>query len=341
MKNRLVMTGTLGTMKPGQIETFGKRFKEKFPRGEFEFLNDMPVSDDELIEKINGADVMITIYQKITEKVYAAVAPPLRACISYGIGYDSCNVAAANKYNVAVANQPDWCQQEVAVHTVMLLLAAQRGLLPTIRALDAGRWTDRFGIVAPVNRFSRETVGFFGFGNIAREAAKMLRGFGVRMIAHDPYADKAVFEAHGVTPVNFETLAAESDYLSLHAPLLPGTAKCINASVFGKMKPSASLINTSRGGLVDPDDLYEALVTGAIRSAALDVFITEPPTGIEEKLCKLPNVLSTPHIAYYSEAAYEELMDHTIDEAVRILKGERPKNLRNPEIEGALAWIRK
>ena len=341
MKNRLVMTGTLGTMKPAQIKAFENLFKERFPQGEFEFLNDMPVSDEELIEKINGADVMITIYQKITEKVYAAVAPPLRACISYGIGYDSCNVAAANKYNVAVANQPDWCQQEVAVHTVMLLLATQRGLLPTIRALDEGRWTDRFGIIAPVDRFSRETVGLFGFGNIAREVARMLRGFGVRIIAHDPYADKAVFEEYGVTPVDFDTMVAESDYLSLHAPFLPSTAKCINASVFGKMKPTASLINTSRGGLIDPDDLYEALVAGTIRSAALDVFIAEPPTGIEEKLCKLPNVLSTPHIAYYSETAYEELMSHTIDEAIRILRGERPKNLRNPEIEGALSWINK
>lgn len=341
MKNRLVMTGTLGTMKPEQIKAFETQFLSRFPQGEFEFLNDMPVSDDELIAKINGADVMITIYQKITEKVYAAVAPPLKACISYGIGYDSCNIDVASKYNVAVANQPDWCQQEVAVHTIMMMLATQRGLLPTIRALDAGRWTDRFGIIAPVSRFCRETVGFFGFGNIAREVAKMLRGFGARMIAHDAYVDKAVFDSYGVTPVDFDTLVAESDYLSLHAPLLPGTAKCMNAAVFGKMKKNATLINTSRGGLVDPEALYEALTAGKIRAAALDVFITEPPSGVEEKLCKLPNVLSTPHIAYYSETAYDELMVKTIDEAIRVLQGQRPLNLRNPQIEGKLEWIKK
>ena len=340
MKNRLVMTGTLGTMKPGQITAFEQQFLAKFPQGEFAFLNDAPVSDDELIAKIDDADVMVTIYQKITEKVYAAIAPPLRACLSYGIGYDSCNIAAASKHKVAVANQPDWCQQEVAVHTAMMLLATQRGLLPTIRALDERRWTDRFGIIAPVSRFSLETVGFFGFGTIAREVAAMLRGFGARMIAHDAFVDKAVFDAYGVLPVDFDTLVAESDYLSLHAPLLPETAKRFNASVFRGMKKSATLINTSRGGLIDPEALYGALTSGAIRAAALDVFTTEPPTGIEEKLCALPNVLATPHIAYYSETAYEELMVKTIDEAIRVLRGQRPLNLRNPEIEGTLEWIR-
>jgi D-3-phosphoglycerate dehydrogenase len=341
MKNRLVMTGTLGTVKPDQIKAFEEEFLRKLPQGEFEFLNDMPVSDDELIDKINGADVMITTYQKISEKVYAAAAPPLRACIAYGIGYDSCNVPAASKHNVAVANMPDWCQQEVGLHAVTLMLALHRGILPTIRALDEGRWTDRFAIVAPVERFSYMTVGLYGFGSIAREAAKMLRGFGAGLIAHDPYVDEAVMREYGVTPVDFDTLIRSSDYLSLHAPLLPSTAKIIGADVFENMKRSASIVNTSRGGLIDADALCCALKEGRIRSAALDVFVTEPPTGVEAEMCKLPNVLSTPHTGYYSEAAYLELKSKTIDEAIRVMKGERPLNLRNPEIEGKLDWIRK
>ena len=341
MKNRLVMTGTLGTVKPDQIKAFEAEFLQKFPQGEFEFLNDMPVSDDELIAKIKEADVMITTYQKISEKVYAAAAPPLRACISYGIGYDSCNVEAASRHNVAVANMPDWCQQEVGLHAVTLMLALHRGILPTIRALDEGRWTDRFAIVAPVERFSLMTVGFYGFGNIAREAAKMLSGFGVTMIAHDPYVDKAVMAEFGVSPVDFDTLVRSSDYLSIHAPMLPSTAKIINADVFENMKRSASIINTSRGGLIDVEALYDALKKGRIRSAGLDVFVTEPPTGVEAEMCKLPNVLSTPHIGYYSEAAYLELKSKTIDEAIRVMKGERPLNLRNPEIEDKLDWIGK
>ena len=341
MKNRLVMTGTLGTMKPEQLKAFEKQFLEKYPKGEFELINDMPVSDDELIEKIKDADVMITTYQKISEKVYATVAPPLRACIAFGIGYDSCNISAASKYNVAVANNPDWCQKEVATHTVMMILAYHRGLQPTIKALDEGRWTERFAIIAPVNRFGLVTVGLFGFGNIARETAKMLSGFGVRIIAYDPYPDMARFDELGVNYVDFDTLIKESDYLSIHAPLLPSTSKVIGASVFENMKESAVLVNTSRGGLVDPDALHEALIKGCIRGAALDVFITEPPTGVEAEICKMPNVLSTPHIAYYSETAYEELMSKTIDEAIRVLKGERPRNLINKDIESRLPWLNR
>jgi len=341
MKNRLVMTGTLGTMKPGQIRAFEKQFLDKFPQGEFEFLNDMPVSEDELIPRIDGADVIITIYQKMTDRVYESGTPPLRACISYGIGYDSCNVAAASKYNVAVANVPDWCEQEVALHTVSMILATHRGILPTIRALDEGRWTDRFSIIAPVSRFSLLTVGLLGFGRIARQVAKMLKGFDVRVITCDPYLDGRDFEEYGVTFVDFDTLVEESDYLSLHAPLLPATSKMIDAEIFDGMKDSAVLVNVSRGGLVDPDALYEALEKGKIRGAALDVFVSEPPEGVEAEICKLPNVLSSPHVAYYSDTAYEELMAHAIDEAVRVLKGERPLNLINREIEDNLSWIEK
>lgn len=341
MKKRLVMTGTLGTQKPDQLKAFETLFLERFPEGEFEFLNDMPVSDDELIAKIKEANVIITIYQKLTEKVYAATTPHLRAAISYGIGYDSCNVPAATKYNVAVANMPDWCQEEVAVHTVTMILATHRGVLPTIRALDQGRWTDRFSIVAPVTRFSFVTVGFFGFGKIAQLASKMLKNFGVRLIAHDPYMDKAKAEEIGVKLVDFPTLIGESNYLSVHAPLLPTTAKIINGAVFNKMRKDAVLVNTSRGGLVDPDALYDALTKGKIRGAALDVFVTEPPSGIEAEICKLPNVLSSPHIAYYSEESYRELMSKTVDEAIRVLKGERPINLINKEIENNLGWIKK
>jgi D-3-phosphoglycerate dehydrogenase len=341
MKKRVVLTGTLGNLTPNQIKELERQFLEKMPNVEFEYLNDIPVSEDILIPMIKEADVILTTYQKITEKVYASATPQLKACISLGIGYDAANITVASKYNVAVANIPDYCIQEVALHTVMMILGTHRGILPTIRALDEGRWTERFAIIAPACRFSLVTIGLFGFGNISREVAKLLSGFGVRIISYDPYIDKEKAETLGVTPVDFDTLVKESDYLLVHAPLLTSTAKVINEKVFDNMKNDAVLINTSRGGLVDPDALYEALTKGEIRSAALDVFVNEPPTGIEAAICKLPNVLSTPHIAFYSDTAIDEFITKGVDEAVRVLKGECPLNLINKEIEQNLTWIKR
>jgi D-3-phosphoglycerate dehydrogenase len=341
MKNRVVLTGTLGNLTPNQIKELERQFYEKMPNGEFEYLNDIPVSEDVLIPMIKEANVIMTTYQKITDKVYASVTPALKACIALGIGYDSANVTAASKYNVAVANIPDYCIQEVALHTVMMILATHRGLLPTIRALDEGRWTERFAIISPVCRFNQVTIGLFGFGNIAKEVAKMLSGFRIQIISYDPYINKYEAEALGVIPVDFDTLVKESDYLLIHAPLLPGTTKVINEKVFNNMKNDAVLINTSRGGLVDSDALYEALTKGKIRGAALDVFATEPPIGIEAEICMLPNVLSTPHIAFYSDTAIDEFITKGVDEAVRVLRGERPINLINKEIEQNLTWIKR
>ncbi len=341
MGNRVVLTGTLGNLTPEQVKEMERQLLEKFPQAEFEHINDVPVSEDELIPLIGSADVILTTYQKITDKVYDHIAPTLKACISLGIGYDNANVSAASKHNVAVANIPDYCIEEVALHTVTMILAVHRGVLPTIRALDEGRWAERFAIVAPVSRFSLVTIGLFGFGNISQEVAKMLKGFDVSIIAYDPYPNKDKAEALGVKLVDFETLVKESDYLSVHAPLLSGTARIINEKVFYKMKKNAVLVNTSRGGLVDPDSLYGALKNGTIRAAALDVFVEEPPMGIEAEICKLPNVLSSPHIAFYSDNAIDEFISKGVAETVRVLKGERPLNLINKEIEPNLTWIKK
>lgn len=341
MKNRVVLTGTLGNLTYSQIKELERQFLEKVPDGEFEYLNDIPVSEDELIPMIKEADVILTTYQEITEKVYKSAIPHLKACIVLGIGYNSANVPIASKYNVAVANIPDYCIQEVALHTVTMILSTHRGILPTIRALDEGRWSERFNIIAPVKRFSHVTIGLFGFGNIAQEVSKMLKGFNVRIIYYDPYLNKCNIDSSGAISVDFETLVEESDYLSIHAPLLPNTNKIINEKVFNSMRSDAVLVNTSRGGLVDINDLYIALTKGKISGAALDVFVTEPPTGIEAEICKLPNVLSTPHIAFYSDTAIDEFITKGVDEAVRVLKGERPLNLINKEIEHNLSWIRK
>ena len=331
MKKRVVMTGTLGVMNEASIAMI-KGFVEERADVEFEFLFDAPqTGEDEkkLIEAAKGAEVLITQYQFMTESLYDALLPELKAVIAYGVGYNSANLPVATEKGVYVINVPDYCMEEVALHVVTLILAMVRRIPNLERWVREGNWGGGYKAMAPVKRFSTSTVGIYGYGRIGQYVGKFLSGFGCRIIAFDAVIPDEDIRAAGAEPVDFETLLAESDILTLQVPLIPQTARQFTLDVFKKMKPSAIFVNTSRGALTIPDDLYTALTTGEIAYAAIDAYETEPPQGIEEKIKELPNVLSTPHVGYYSDDALVELMVKTAEEAARVVKGERPKNLVN------------
>jgi len=332
VKKKVVMTGTLGTVLPEGLKLYESVLKSEVPDAEVEFLFDGPVPEDEFIARAKGATIMVNQFHKMTDSIYKALLPELKAFVASGIGTNAADVPVATANGIMVCNVPDYCQDEVASHAAALILACQRGLPALYRWIGDGKWGGGFNAMKPKKRFAGSTLGLYGFGRIPRDVTRMLSGFSLNIIAHDPYVPEEVFKQAGVTPVSFDQLIEESDYISLHAPLTETNQEIFNADVFKRMKPSATFVNTARGGLVDAQALYDALKNNEICMAALDVFTVEPPVGIELEITKLPNALVTPHVAYYSEDALTDLLVKGAQEAARILKGEMPKNLVNPEV---------
>jgi D-3-phosphoglycerate dehydrogenase len=246
-----------------------------------------------------------------------------------GIGYDVIDVDAATAAGIWVANVPDYCVDEVADHAILLLMAAWRRL-PELEAVwHAGSWVNAT-LVPPVNRARGRRLGIVGFGRIGRSVARRARGFGFEVVAHDPLVADDDLRAADVEPVELDELFATCDAVSLHCPLTPETRHLVNADRLARVRPGLVLVNTSRGGLVDLAALDEALEHGQVAAAGLDVLEDEPAPDLSRSLFQRPNVLLTPHLAWYSLEARRDLALQAAEEAYRYISGERPKNLVNP-----------
>jgi D-3-phosphoglycerate dehydrogenase len=233
----------------------------------------------------------------------------------YGIGVDNIDLAAAAEAGIAVTNVPDYCIEEVAAHTVALLLAVLRRLPQGYQEVISGRWG--VGALRPMQRPSELTVGLVGFGRIARRVARALRAMDIRVLAHDPYL-AADTEDVGMVPL--AELLARSDAVSLHCPLTPQTRGLIGADALRRMRPGSVLVNTARGPLVHTGSVLAALRDGHLRAAALDVLETEPPEpGL---LADVPGLLVTPHVAYYSEASLRESQRKAATQILKRLTGQ-------------------
>jgi D-3-phosphoglycerate dehydrogenase / 2-oxoglutarate reductase len=229
---------------------------------------------------------------------------------------------AASERRIMVANVPDYGTDEVSSQAVALALAVSRRLWLHDREVREGRWST--GVLQPMFRLRGRTLGLVGFGRIARMTLEKFAGFGFgRVLVNDPRAELP----EGVERADIDTLCAESDVISLHAPFNEQTRHLINAERIARMKPNAILVNTARGGLVHTDALYEALAARRILGAGLDVFEQEPP-GIH-KLFSLDNVVVSNHMGWYSEEAMRDLQRKTAEEAARVLRGETPLNWLN------------
>lgn len=251
-----------------------------------------------------------------------------------GIGYDVIDVDAATAAGIWVANVPDYCIDEVADHAVLLLMAAWRRL-PELEAVwQAGTWVNP-ALVPPVNRARGRRLGVVGFGRIGRSVAHRAQGFGFEVVAHDLFVADDVIRAEGVEPIGLDELFATSDAVSLHCPLTAETRWLIDSERLARSKRGLVLVNTSRGGLVDLDALDEALETGQVAAAGLDVLGDEPAPDLSRALFKRPNVILTPHLAWYSLEARRDLALQAAEEAWRYISGERPRNVVNPEARPA------
>ena len=235
----------------------------------------------------------------------------------YGIGFDNVDLVAARDAGIVVTNVPDYSVEEVATHGLALILAALRKVVAADRSVRAGEWSvDHF---RPIHRLSTLKVGLVGYGRIGRKIAAPLEALGAEIIAHDPY----LTPGPDLPPLmSLEDLLATADVASLHLPLTAETRGIIGTEMLQKVKPGAILVNTSRGPLVDLDALAEALRSGRLSAAALDVFDVEPvdPTRIAD----IPNLIATPHMAYYSEEALQESQRKAATQVIKVLTGQQP-----------------
>lgn len=250
--------------------------------------------------------------------------------IRAGIGYDVIDVPAATDRGIWVANVPDFCADEVADHTILMLLSAARRLpesMSTWRTKKSWQVTHQ---LPPMRRANSLRLGVLGMGRIGRLVSQRAAGFGIDVLSHDPDVPDAEQEAHGATPVSESELIETSDAISLHIPLTPESHHLLDKEALQATKPGVIVINTSRGGLVDLDALDAALESGHVGYAALDVLEGEPHPNLDHPILSRPNVLVTSHTAWYSQEAAEQLSINTAEEVLRYLDGTTPLNLINP-----------
>lgn len=277
--------------------------------------------DEELLEPVQDADALLVCFAPVTGRVVEA-ARKCRIIARYGIGVDNVDVRTATARGIVVTNVPDYCVEEVSDHALALVLACARKVVWMDRRVRAGRWDARDAV--PVRRLSSQVLGLVGFGKIPRLVARKAQAFGLRVLSFDPYVAPSAMRELGVEPVGLRELLERSDYVSVHAPLTPQTEGLIDEAALRWMKPTAYLVNTARGRIVDEKALVRALERGWIAGAALDVLPTEPPPP-DDPLLRLDNVVLTPHVAFYSEESLQELQRKVAEEVVRVLTGQPPR----------------
>ncbi|MDE2869061.1 MAG: C-terminal binding protein [Chloroflexota bacterium] len=262
-----------------------------------------------------------------------AIAPHLRAIITCTTGVDPIDLAAATEHGVMVGNTPDLCIEEVADHTLMLLLSCYRRLPRTVYEARSQAPT-REGAIDVSDHWPRlrdQVAGLLGFGNIARAVATRCQAFGLRVIACDPYVNPSLAEELNVELVDFDEVLATADYLCVHLPLNPETRHCLNAEAFERMKPTAFVINTARGPIIDEPALVAALQTGQIAGAGLDVTEIEP-IAEDNPLLDIPDALLTPHSAGYSQEASRWGPESALRCAAAVIQGGCPRSIQNPAV---------
>ena len=280
-----------------------------------------------ILKVARDADALLTTYAKITGDLIRKL-PNCRIIARFGIGIDNIDVPVATSQGIVVTRVPDYCLDEVSENAMALLLALARKIPFANSRTHAGNW--KLLEVVPIHRLRGAVLGLVAFGQIPQLVAPKAKSFGMRVVTYDPFVPDEVLSRAAVERVEFDELVRTSDYISIHTPLMPATHHLFNADVFSRMKPSAYLINTARGPIVDEAALAQALDMNQIAGAALDVMEKEPPGG--SPLFGRDNVILTPHTSFYSEESLIDLQTKASEEVVRVLSGQAPKNPVNPEV---------
>ncbi len=282
-------------------------------------------SEDDVIAVAHDADAIILQYAPISGRVLDGL-PRCRVAVRYGVGVDTVDLAAATERGVVVANVPDYCMEEVSDHALAMGLALWRGVVLYDRAIRGGTWNAT--MKTPMTRLRGKVVGVIGLGRIGACFAKKAAGVGMTVIGCDPYLTAW---PQGVRQVSLQELLKEADLISLHLPLNAETKHLIDEAALHLLKPTALLVNTARGGLVDTEALCRALQEGRIGGAALDTLEREPIPA-DSPLLSYPNVILTPHAGWYSDQSVVDLKRKTAEAAIAVLRGRRPYSPVNPDV---------
>src|SRR5580700_5826125 len=288
------------------------------------------VNEEQVADLCRDADGVLTVRAPITRRAIYGMER-CRIIVRYGIGVDTVDVAAATERRIMVANVPDYCLDEVSDHALTLLLMLSRQMIPAIALAREDTWA--VGKMPPLQRLRGQTCGLVGCGRIGSLLAGKVSALGMSVIIHDPYLSAQHAREMGAELVSLNTLLSRADFISLHAPLNPATHHLLGEVAFAKMKKTASIINTARGGLIDEAALLAALDAGKISGAALDVLESETAvTPIRSALVRHPKMIVTAHTAWLSEQARATLQLRAIEQVLACLKGETPYGLINREL---------
>lgn len=300
----------------------GRRLEAAGYRLRFPADRNRPARPDEVRPLLSDVEAVIAGVEPWTDDLMAA-APRLRLICRFGVGFDSVDVDAASRRGILVATTPAANHTAVAEHTMALMLAVTRRVARQDAGVKRGEW-----VPEPGPELRGRTLGIVGLGRIGREVADLARAFGMRVLACETAPDRTFVASRAIPLVDLETLLAQSDVVTLHVPLTPQTQRIIDAAALAKMRPGAYLVNTGRGGLVDEAALYDALVSGRLAGAGLDVADPEPPENW--RLAQLPQVVMTPHVAGLSTDAIARMETLAVETTLAVLRGECPPTVLNP-----------
>jgi D-3-phosphoglycerate dehydrogenase len=279
-----------------------------------------PLQPGELLELLGGVEGVVAGVDYFDASVFAGAPDSLKVVSRYGTGYDRVDIAAAARRGIIVTNTPGVNSESVADLAFALMLAAARRTPALDASVKRGEWPRTTGV-----ELYGKTLGILGLGAIGRAVARRAQGFSMRVLAYDPYMDEKYARKNGIQPCAFDEAVQASDILSLHMPLTDATRGCINAGTIARMKPGAIVVNTARGGLIDEDAAYEALVSGQLGGLGLDAFAIEPPG--KNKLLELDNVVATPHAGSSTKEATLGMGVMAVQNLIDVLTGKPCRNV--------------
>ena len=292
---------------------------------EYRWAPQLPFDEDDVVAELLNADAGIIDVEPYGEPIFSRIRGGAKLLVRYGVGYDKVDLAAASAAGIAVARTTAANASAVAEMALTLILTCRRRIKMSMSRTQSGVWAKDIG-----NEMLHTTVGILGYGNIGRRLKKLLTGFECEVLVYDPYLSAEAAEAEGVEPVSLEDLFRRADAVSIHTPYSPETHHLVGAELLGLMKPTAVIVNTARGNIIDEDALYEALRDGKIAGAGLDVFAAEPLPA-DSPLLTLDNAVLTPHNSSQTVESLWNIYKMAIDICADFFAGKDSPHILNPD----------